>query len=154
MRLETLQTVATVFAVAALGFGFLASIGLALLALPPAAFWPMSLLLAVAGAGGGVATVVRGHQIDRRRWEVVEDPLLTSGERKYAHKEAERERRWAGTVFFAAPIALAYWSSYHFPEGSGMATSPLLALFPLLGYLAGLLATHWRERRRRGVEGG
>ena len=27
-----------------------------------------------------------------------------------------------------------------------LATSPLLALFPLAGYLAGLLAAHWRGR--------
>ena len=56
--------------------------------------------------------MARAREIDRERWEVVDDPLLTSGEREYAHKEAERERRWAGTVFLTAPVALAYWTAY------------------------------------------
>ncbi len=148
-RLESLQTVATVVGVAALAVGFLASIGLRLVpVLPAGAFWPLSIVLGLLGLAGGVATVARAETIDRRRWEVADDPLLTSGEREYAHKEAERQRRWAGTVFFAAPVALAYWAAFQLPADGGLGTSPLLALFPLVGYLAGLLGAHWRGRRR------
>jgi len=148
-RLESLQAVATVTGVAALVLGFLASLGLRLVpVLSAAAFWPLAFVLGACGAAGGVATVLRGRTIDRRRWEAVDDPLLTSGEREYAHKEAERQRRWAGTVFFAAPVALSYWTAYQLPVEAGPATTPLLALFPLAGYLIGLLAAHWRGQRR------
>lgn len=148
-RLESVQTVATVAGVAALALGFLASIGLRLVpVLPASAFWPLSLTLGLLGAAGGVITVVRGRSIDRRRWEAVDDPLLTSGEREYAHKEAERQRRWTGTVFFATPVALAYWAAFQLPAEAGLGTTPLLALFPLAGYLIGLLGAHWWWRRR------
>jgi len=148
-RLQSLQTAATVVAVAALGSGFLASIGVRLLpVLPAASFWPVSVVLGLLGAAGGVATAARGHAIDRHRWQMVDDPLLTSGEREYAHKEAERRRRWAGTVFFATPVALAYWAAFHLPAETAAGHSPLLAVFPLAGYLVGLLGAHWRGRRR------
>ena len=148
-RLQSLQGLATVLGVVALGAGFLASIGLRLLPVfPAAAFWPLALVLGLLGAGGGVATVARGDAIDRHRWEVVEDPLLTSGEREYAHKEAERQRRWAGTVFFAVPVALAYWAAFQLPADVEAGAPPLLALFPLAGYLVGLLGAHWWGRRR------
>lgn len=149
LSLERLQTAASVAAVAGLVLGFLASLGLRLLpVLSMAGFWAAAVLLVAAGAGGGLATVARGREIDRRRWELVEDPLMTSGEREYAHKEAERERRWAGIVFFTAPIALAYWAAYQLSADAALGAPPLLALVPLVGYLAGLLAAHWRYRQR------
>jgi MFS family permease len=148
-QLETVQTAAAVVAVGSLVLGFAASIGLRLVpTLAPAAFWPMLGGLALCGAGAGIATVVRGHQVDRVRWQVAQDPMVTSAEREYAHKEAERERRWAGTVFFVAPVALAYWVAYQLPPGSGVGASGLLALVPIAGYLVGLLAAHWRWRER------
>lgn len=151
-RLERLQTAASVAAVTGLVLGFFASIGLRILpVLSPAGFWVAAMLLLAAGAGGGHATVARAREIDRRRWELVEDPLMTSGEREYAHKEAERERRWAGIVFFTAPVALAYWAAYQLSADAALAAPPLLALVPLAGYLAGLLATHWRYRRKSPV---
>lgn len=152
IQLETVQKAAAIVAVAALVLGFLASIGLSpvppLGSLAEIAFWPVSVLLALAGLAGGILTVARGREIDRVRWELVEDPLMTSGEREYAHKEAERQRRWAGTVFFAAPVALSYWVAYLLQAGTDRPASPLLALVPLSGYLAGLLAAHWRWRER------
>ena len=147
--LERLQTVAAVLAVAALGLGFLASIGghlLPLLGRP--GLWVSAVALLAYGIFGGIATVLRAREIDRRRWEAVEDPLITSGEREYAHKEAERERRWAGTVFFASPIALSYWAAYQLAPDAGLGAPPLLAVVPLGGYLAGLLATYARQRSR------
>lgn len=148
-RLETAQSVAAAVAVTALLLGFLASIGLTLVpALTQGAFWPVSVLLTLCGLAGGALTVARGKEIDRVRWELVEDPLITSAEREYAHKEAEHQRRWAGTVLFAAPVALSYWAAYLLQAGTGQRASPLLALFPLAGYLTGLAAAHWRWRDR------
>lgn len=147
------QTAAAWIAGAGLLFGFLASIGLRILpALGSAGFWIAAVVLTAAGAGGGLATVARGEAIDRHRWRMVEDPLLTSGEREYAHKEAERERRWAGTVFLTAPVALAYWTAYQVAPiadtGSRLGNTPLLALLPLAGYLAGLAFAHLRRRKK------
>lgn len=149
LPLERFQTAASVAAVAGLVLGFLASLGLRILpVLSSAGFWVAAVLLVAGGVGGGLATVARGREIDRRRWELVEDPLMTSGEREYAHKEAERERRWAGIVFFTAPIALAYWAAYQLSADAALGAPPLLALVPLVGYLGGLLAAHWRFRKR------
>jgi hypothetical protein len=156
LLLRRVQSAAAFAAGAGLLFGFLASIGLRILpTLGPAGFWIAALVLTLAGAGGGLATVARGEAIDRNRWRVVDDPLLTSGEREYAHKEAERERRWAGTVFLTAPVALAYWTAYQMaPQvastagtGSRLGNTPLLALLPLAGYLAGLVVAHVRRRK-------
>lgn len=148
-RLESLQTFAAGLAAASLALGFLAAIGLRIFPpLAPGLFWPVLLLLTGCGGAAGVLTVGRGHEIDRRRWEVALDPLITSGEREHAHHEAERERRWAGTVFFLAPLALAYWATYQFPAGIALTKAPLLALLPLGGYLGGLLAGAWRARDR------
>jgi hypothetical protein len=148
-RLETVQSAAATVAVASLVLGFFASIGLRLFpSLSPAALWPVLVALALCGAGAGMATVARGHGIDRIRWEVAQDPLVTSAEREHAHREAERERRWAGTVFFVAPVALAYWAAYQLPPGAGIAATGLLALVPIAGYTMGLLAAHWRWRER------
>lgn len=148
--LERSQTVAATAAGVGLLLGFLASVGFR--PFPPldrTGLWVVALLLLAAGAGGGVATVLRALEVDRRRWEVVEDPLITSGEREYAHKEAERERRWAGIVFFTAPVALAYWAAYQVSPGAALGAPPLLAGIPLAGYLAGLGAAHlWRRRDR------
>lgn len=154
--LRRCQTAAAVAAGAGLLFGFLASIGLHILPLlGTAGFWIAALLLGLTGAAGGLATVARGREIDRHRWEVVDDPHLTSGEREYAHKDAERERRWAGTVFLTAPVALAYWTAYQVAPsavesagGSRLGNTPLLALLPLAGYLAGLVIAHLRARRQ------
>ncbi len=146
--LERLQTVAVVAAVGGLALGFLASLGVHVTPLlSRTGLWLTAAALLAAGLLGGVATVLRAREIDRRRWEVVEDPLLTSGEREYAHKEAERERRWAGTVFFTSPIALGYWAAYQLGPDAGLAAPPLLAVVPLGGYLAGLLATYARLRK-------
>lgn len=148
VNLQRLQSAAGATAGAMLILGFLASVGLRLFPLlSPAGLWVVSLVLLAAGAAGGAATVDRGEEIDRRRWELVEDPLITSGEREYAHKEAERERRWAGIVFFTAPVALAYCAAGHLPEGAGAGASPLLALVPIAGYLAGLIGSHVRRDR-------
>jgi hypothetical protein len=102
--------------------------------------WWLLLPLLVAGVAGGLATARRSLEIDRQRWEIVEDPLLTSGEREWAHKEAERQIRWAGTVFLLAPLTLGVWLADHFSGDSTPFSAILLALSPLLGFFLGLLS--------------
>lgn len=147
VSLQRLQSAAGATAGIALVLGFLASVGLRFFPmLSSAGLWVMAPVLLAAGTVGGAATVGRGEEIDRRRWELVEDPLITSGEREYAHKEAERERRWAGIVFFTAPVALAYCAAGHLPADA-VGAPPLLALVPIAGYLGGLIAAHARRDR-------
>jgi len=147
-HLETAQTVAAFAGGAGLLLGLLSSIDV--LPIPRGGEWvawilhPLFFLLGIAA---GIAAAVRGRQVDRRRWELLEDPMLTDGERELAHREAERQRRWAGTVFFMAPLFLAYWMAYQFGGeeggfGGGEDTSvlaDLLILPPMVGFLAGLL---------------
>ncbi len=148
--LERAQTVAAVAAVGGLLLGFLASLGVHVLPLlDRTGLWVSAVALLAGGLFGGAATVLRAREIDRRRWAAVEDPQVTSGEREYAHKEAERERRWAGTIFFTSPIALSYWAAYQLGADAGLAAPPVLAVVPLGGYLAGLLAATARLRSER-----
>lgn len=123
--------------------GFLASIDVLLFPRgPESAAWLLHPLLLVLGAAAGGTTAVRGRQIDKKRWELVEDPLLTDGERELAHREAERERRWAGTVFFVVPIFLGYWMAYQFRgTGGGTPATSLLIGTPMVGFLLGLFLT-------------
>jgi hypothetical protein len=146
--LERLQSAGAALAVTAGIAGFLASIGLRQIpALDAGTVRLLGGLLALVGLAGGWATARRAQAIDRVRFEVVADLALTSGEREYAHKEAERERRAAGIVFLALPVALAYWLSYHVtPEIKAMAF-PTLTIPPLVGYVVGLGAAHLAARR-------
>ena len=72
---------------------------------------------------------------------------LTSGERDWAHKNAERKRRGAGTAFLAAPLALGYWLAHQI-EGRGLAAD-LLAATAVLGAVAGLILARYLEPRSR-----
>lgn len=139
-RLARLQRAATVVAVIGAALGFATSVGCGV-APPGDPGWarlahPLLLLL---GAACGLATVLRAREIDRRRWRELEEPLLTSGEREYAHKEAERDRRLAGTSFLAAPLLLGYWAAYQLGGTADLVTG-LLPLSPMAGFAAALLA--------------
>lgn len=142
-HLPRAQKVAGVSAVLFFLLGFLASIDVFLLPRgTPAAAWGWHPALLLLGALGGAAAAVRGRQIDRRRWELLDEPLLTDGERKLAHKEAERQRRVAATVFLLAPVFLGYWMAYQLAgEEGGSPLTYLLIAPPMLGFVAGLLVT-------------
>jgi hypothetical protein len=142
--LERSQKIAFWVAVVCAALGFLSSAGCVRLPRLPseAAVWLHPVLL-VLGLLAGLAAVGRNAEIDRERWRVVEDPLLTSGERDYAHKRAERQRRWAGTAFISAPLMLGYWMAYQIEgEGRGLAAQVLPAT-ALLGSVLGLLAARF-----------
>lgn len=133
--LQRLQTLAAAAAAAFGVLGFLASLDLRLLPLgPPWLDLLLHPLLVAAGAAGAYLAALRGREIDRWRWEMVEDPLITSGEREEAHKEAERQRRHAGTAFLAAPVFLGYWFLYQLP---GDLSVWLLPGSALVGYAVG-----------------
>jgi hypothetical protein len=154
LHLETVQTVAAVTGGVALLLGLLASVDVLLFPRGgPWVAWVLHPLFFILGAAGGMAAVIRGRHADRQRWEVLEDPRLTDGERELAHRVAERERRWAGTVFFMAPLFLSYWMAYQFggeegspqrgEHGSLPIEMQMLMLSPMVGFLAGLFLAHW-----------
>lgn len=144
--LARLQTAAAWVAVGGLLLGFLASIDLLLLPRgAPGLAWAIHPVLLLLGAAGGVATNLRGRQLDRRRWEILAEPLLTDMERETAHHDAERERRWASIWFLAAPLALGYWAAYQLtPTGEARVVTYALPVTALLAFAAGLLlANRW-----------
>lgn len=106
---------------------------------PPSFAWLLHPLVMLLGALGGYATMLRKREIDERRWEIVQDDQLTSGERQYAHREAEREIRIAGTVFLLAAVGFGYWMAYQFNVEEAVTVADFLIVTPLFGFLAGLL---------------
>ncbi len=99
--------------------------------------WPLQFLLLLLGAGCGIAAAMRGIEADRERWQVLQEELLTSGEREYAHKNAERQRRIASTIFLLAPVAIGFWLANHMNTGEPNFLSDSLVVTPLLGFLIG-----------------
>jgi hypothetical protein len=137
LPLRRLQTAAVAAAAAFCLLGFLASLDLRLLpAGPPWLAWPAHPLLALLGVACALAAALRGRETDRWRWQMVEDPMLTSGEREEAHREAERQRRHAATAFLAAPVFIGYWLVYQL---EGELLTWLLPAAALLGYAAGVV---------------
>ncbi len=91
-------------------------------------------LLAAVGAACGLATVLRHRQIDAKRWEIVQQDGLTSGERQTAHREADREIRFAAATFFLAGVSCGGWLSYQFRDLDRFTASDLLILAPVVGF--------------------
>lgn len=135
-RLDRLKTAAVAVAAVAGLLGFLASLGLRPPLAPAWAAWLLHPALLALGAAGALVATLRGREIDRWRWRIVEDPLITSGEREEAHREAERQRRHAATAFLAAPVFLGYWGVY---QVDGDMVSWLLPASALVGYGAGFV---------------
>jgi hypothetical protein len=132
------QNVALLVAIGCGGAGLLTATGCPVLGPgdPGVAPW-LHLLVIVVGAAAGFCFSFRAREIDAERWRVVDDSTITKGEREYAHKEAEREKKSAGVVFLMAPLTLGFWLAAHFFERRVVATD-LLSLSPLLGFLLGL----------------
>ncbi|MCZ7650634.1 MAG: hypothetical protein M5U13_05510 [Thermoanaerobaculia bacterium] len=141
--LERAERLALWIAVALGLLGFAGGLGQRVLPpLPAAAAWPLQALVIGSGLLAARLARRRAAEIERRRWAALEEPLLTSGEREWAHREAERARRASGFAFLLAPLMLGYFLAYQFPEGA----APLaraLAGTPLLGFVLGLL---WERR--------
>ena len=146
MQLQTLQRVAFWVAITAAALGFVTSAGCGFgPKIPQSGLGLLHGALIVIGILAGYLAVARGDEIDRERWQIAEDPALTSGERDYAHKNAERLRRSASTAFLAAPLMLGYWLAYQV-EGEGEALkAQLLPVSALVGAVIG-----WIVARRRG----
>ena len=113
---------------------------------PPAVSWLLHPLLLVLGAVAGVLASRRQQQIEEERWAVLADPHLTKGEVEYAHKNAESQRRFAGTAFLAFPLFLAYWLTYQFAAPTIFSPSGFLLVSPLVGFVAGLVVTNLRRK--------
>jgi hypothetical protein len=107
---------------------------------PPSLAWKLHPVLGLLGAACGVATVARSREIDRERWRVLSDPALTTGEREWAHREAESEIRRAGTVFLLSGVALGAFGAYQLRDPGTLGVADFLIVSPLLGFGAGLLA--------------
>lgn len=114
--------------------------------MPAVAAWLHPLVAAV-GAAAGWLTMVRARELEAERWRVVADPDLTSGERQYAHKEAEREVRSAASGFLVAALAVAVWLAYQLRIPGEITVADLLVLTAALGFLAGLGFGVWRLPR-------
>ena len=133
-----LQRVSFWVAVVSATLGFLTSAGCRMLPEIPSVMvgWLHGLLLALGLVAGWLA-VGRSREIDRERWRIAEDPDLTSGERDYAHKYAERERRSAATSFLAAPLMIGYWLAYQVVGEGELLAAQMLPVSALVGSVLG-----------------
>ncbi len=101
--------------------------------------WVLHPLLFAVGGAAGYATIFRHREIERERWQAVADPALTSGERDYAHREAEQQSRRAATWFFLAAIALGGVFAYQLRVRGAPGAADLLSVSPAVGFVLGLL---------------
>jgi hypothetical protein len=103
-------------------------------------------VLLLAGAGCGLLTRWRAREIDANRWRVLSDPLLTRGEKEWAHHDAEAERRRAAVVFLLCPLVLGMWLAYDLGEEGPLGFLPVTGL---VGFGIGLLAGTLLDRTER-----
>ena len=148
-RLERLQKIYFWSAVVCAALGLVSSSGCSPIAeLPPSTIWGLYPLLLAFGLVAGVLAVRRAKEIDRERWSIAEDSSLTSGEREYAHKNAERERRWAGLSFAGGPLMFGYWMAYQVGVEDDRIIAHLLAVTGIAGFAVGLLVGKLESRFR------
>jgi hypothetical protein len=142
------QRAAVWIAVSAAVLAFLAALGGSLLpAVGGVWVWSLHPFMLALGTWGGRLTSARNRQIERQRWEVVQDPAVTKGEREWAHKEAEAERKRAAVSFLTAPLLVAGWLAYSFREGAPTLASDLMPVSALLGFGLGLAWAHLSRAR-------
>jgi uncharacterized membrane protein YbhN (UPF0104 family) len=139
-RWKRIQRVAFWLMVAGVVLAASAAVGITSLpSNPPALVWSLHAVLLALGVGCGFAAVGRSREIDRERWRLLGDTSLTSGEREYAHREAEAELRSAGRVFVLSGVALGAFAAYLLRTPGEIGAADLLIVTPLLGFAAGLL---------------
>ena len=107
---------------------------------PPSLVWSLHAVLTAFGAACGISAVARSREIDRERWRLLGDSSLTSGEREYAHREAEAELRSAGRAFVLCGVALGAFCAYLLRIPGTIGAADLLIVTPLFGFAVGLLA--------------
>lgn len=95
-------------------------------------------LVAALGALAGVLAVRRAREIDRVRWQYAEDDTLTPGERRHAHREADRETRVAGSTFLLAAVAFGGWLAYQLKDPERFTAAELLIVTPALTFALAL----------------
>ncbi|MEJ2086870.1 MAG: hypothetical protein P8Y44_14615 [Acidobacteriota bacterium] len=138
-RVERVQKAYLWIAITCAGMGVMSSSGCSPFPdLPSGALWLLHPLLLLLGAVSGVLSLRRSEEIDRQRWRVAEDSTVTRGEREYAHKEAEGERRWAGVCFAGGPLMLGYWLAYQVHADSAHVEAHLLPVTGIAGFAIGL----------------
>ena len=89
--------------------------------------------------GAGLLAALRTQEVETARWEAVNEPMATKGEREYAHREAESQRRGTSTIFLLAPLGIAFWLAHVFDTEGVFSLSDLFLVTPVLGYLLTLL---------------
>jgi hypothetical protein len=147
--LKRLQGLVTVLGIAVAVLAVVAGVGYSPLpqGSPSSARWLHPLLLVLGGLGA-MATMGRKRAIDVARWQVIEDEHTTQSEREHAHREAESELKTAAATFLLAPVALGLLLVYQFRDPERFTSADLLAVSPLLGFLAVLGWQAWRGRER------
>lgn len=146
--LERLQRVSFWVAVISAGLGLVTSSGCGFVSeIPAGSLWFLHPLLFGLGGAAMLLWNRRAGEIDRERWQVVEEAGLTSGEREYAHQRAERERRWSALAFGSSPLMLGYWLAHQVAPGDRPLLSDLLPASALLGSLLAFVALAVSGRR-------
>ena len=100
--------------------------------------WLHPLVIAL-GVIAGVISIQRAREIDLDRWRIVRDTALTSGEREWAHKEAERGMRSAATTLLLAACAVGAWLAYQTRTPGVITAADLLVATPVVGFGVGLI---------------
>lgn len=111
---------------------------------------PGHLFVLVLGIGFGWMAQVRQREIDVERWRILADDDLTSGEREYAHKNAESSIARAMAAFLLAPLFLAGWLTYQIQDLESPFATQMIALSAFAGYTVGLAVGWWRGRLEAG----
>lgn len=106
---------------------------------PPGLAGGIHVLLLLLSVAAGIAAFLRMREVETARWQAAQDPYATKGEREYAHREAESQRRMASTAFLLAPIGIAFWLAYVFESQGRFTPSDLFLITPVLGFLLTLM---------------
>lgn len=139
-RWEGVQRLSIAVAIVCGALGLATSAGCSTLPEPPLGLaWALHPFLFLLGGLAGLFTSLRHREVEEQRRQAVEDPLATRGEQDYAHREAESQRRFAGTAFLLAPLGFAYWMAYAFEVRGRVTAADFFLVTTVLGFLPGLL---------------